>query len=76
MTQLEIQERRDELYDIINEAQSKLEELRATCQHPNKASGSYSYRIGNIQPAMICVDCGHATVEPFDVGLIQPPTII
>lgn len=47
------------MYEIINTAHKRLEELRKICQHQNTFQGNYSYRVGSITPATICSDCGH-----------------
>jgi len=46
------------MYEQIEKAKNRLEELRAICKHENTYKGNYSYRIGSITPAIICSDCG------------------
>lgn len=48
----------EELYQMIKDAQNRLEQLRDICKHTKKFEGNWSYRIGNIQPAEICSHCG------------------
>ena len=59
MTQEEIKKECELQYEIINKAQSRLEEIRKICTHPNTFNGTYSWRIGCYDPAEICSDCGH-----------------
>jgi hypothetical protein len=58
MEQSEIKQECEEMYAQINSAQKRLMELRVICKHPNTFEGNYSYRIGVIQLAEICSDCG------------------
>lgn len=32
--------------------------LRLICKHPKREEGLYSWRVGVIEPAIICSDCG------------------
>lgn len=58
MTQEEIKKRCEEMYLQIHNTEEFLKEIRANCKHPNTFEGNYSWRVGNIQPAEICSDCG------------------
>lgn len=58
MTQEEIKSETQGQYDIMQNAKLKIEELRAICKHPNTEECPYSFRVGNIEPAIICSDCG------------------
>lgn len=58
MTSAEIKLEATEMYLIIQETEKRLADLRLICKHENKFEGNYSYRVGNIQPAIICDDCG------------------
>lgn len=57
-TDLSIKEECELQYKKIKDAEERLKELRMNCKHDNTLEGLYSYRIGNIQPAIICSDCG------------------
>jgi hypothetical protein len=54
----EIKSSCEEMYKQIRDAEAKLKELRSVCKHPNTFEGNYSWRVGSIQPAIICSDCG------------------
>lgn len=58
MTNEEIKAECEAQYAAIKHAEKKLEWLRVECKHENTFEGNWSYRIGNIQPAIICSDCG------------------
>lgn len=38
--------------------QDDLESTQRECEHPRTFEGLYSYRVGSIEPAIICSDCG------------------
>ncbi len=38
--------------------QEGLERLQNQCKHTNTFQGNYSWRVGCIDPAIICSDCG------------------
>ena len=59
MTQEEIKGERELLYLKIQECNDRLKEIRKICSHTNTFEGNWSYRIGNISPAIICSDCGN-----------------
>ena len=46
------------LYDQIKKAETRLEEIRTNCKHPEVYIGNYSWRIGTMSPAHICIECG------------------
>lgn len=54
----EIKDECDFLYKIIEYANLKLTEIRNNCKHENTFEGLYSWRVGCIDPATICSDCG------------------
>jgi len=58
MTQSEIKQEKDRLCDKIRRAEERLNELKVQCSHPHTFEGNYSWRIGVIQKANICSDCG------------------
>lgn len=48
----------EKLYEQIQVANNRLEELRKLCKHKNTRQGLYSWRVGSITEAIICSDCG------------------
>ena len=55
------QEIKDEcklMYAQIKQAEERLRELRSICKHENTHEGEYSWRVGCIDLAIICSDCG------------------
>ena len=58
MTQEEIKLNVQAQYAAMRTAEQTLKELRLLCQHPNTENGLYSWRVGSINPAIICSDCG------------------
>lgn len=48
----------DMLYQEIEKAQNRLAELRIECKHPETYVGNYSWRIGTMSLAHICIECG------------------
>ncbi len=58
MTQEKIKQDCQEMYDNIRRAEACLKKIREVCKHPNTSESNYSYRVGNIQPAEVCSDCG------------------
>ena len=58
MNQEDIKTECDKMYTQIQQAQNKLKEIRLICKHPNKFIGDYFYRVGAVQKAEICSDCG------------------
>jgi hypothetical protein len=65
MTQKEIKQTCDIAYQMIKDAENILVDMRKLCKHPNTFEGNYSYRVGSIQPAIICSDCGHVIKVHF-----------
>jgi hypothetical protein len=58
MTQQEIKENCTTAYADIKAADEMLEAMRGICKHPETFEGDYSWRIGCIDKATICSDCG------------------
>ncbi len=58
MKQEEINKKKQEMYTLIKQANEVLDEIRKICQHPITFVGDYQSRIGHIQEAEICSDCG------------------
>lgn len=48
----------DSHYLQIERSRKRIDELRAVCGHEHVHEGLYSWRIGCIDPAIICSDCG------------------
>lgn len=46
------------LYAQIHEAENKIKDIRSECKHAHTKETQYSWRIGSILPAIVCVDCG------------------
>lgn len=61
----------EKMYAQISEAENRLKFLRANCKHLKTFEGNYSWRIGAIQRAEICSDCG-SLIKYLDATL---PTI-
>lgn len=48
----------DSLYDVRKTALEQIENIRENiCKHEETYEGNYSWRIGNIQPAIFCKNC-------------------
>lgn len=58
MTNEAIKEECTVLYETIKKAQERLEEIRALCKHENTFEGTWSWRVGCYDSAIICSDCG------------------
>lgn len=58
MDQEEIKKECERMYAQIKNCEDRLKTVRNICKHPNTFEGNYSWRIGVIQPAEICSDCG------------------
>lgn len=58
MTQEQIKSDCEKQYQQIKDAEQALKELRELCSHPNTFEGNWSWRVGSIEPATICSDCG------------------
>lgn len=67
ITREEIKRLHDKYTKQIKSAAKDLEDLRSICEHPITYVGLYSWRIGCIDEANICADCGKM------VGLTNPP---
>ena len=59
MTQQEIKEECEKIYAQTKLNTERLKTLREVCKHETIFEGNWSWRIGNIQPAIICSDCGN-----------------
>ena len=46
------------IYTQIKSLENRLKRLRSICKHPDTFEGNYSYRVGSMCPATICIDCG------------------
>lgn len=57
MTQQEISAECSVLFKSLEEGEKRLSELRELCSHENTFEGTFSYRVGCYQPAIICSDC-------------------
>jgi hypothetical protein len=57
-----IKEECELLYDVIADSKARLKELRDSCLHEESFEGTYSYRIGDMHPAIICSTC-HKELE-------------
>lgn len=72
MTSEEIKQRRDELFNQIESAEQGLKELREICPHEHIIDTNWSWRIGCIEPAEVCDDCGKLirikTFEDFKIN--------
>jgi hypothetical protein len=77
MTQEEIKQDVETHYLAIKTAEERIKELRILCHHPNTKDGLYSYRVGRIDKALICADCGEVIklLEPLSLSslAIQRP---
>lgn len=58
MTNSEIKDECEKMYAQIKQAEERLKEVRAICKHEDTFEGTWSWRIGSIQPAIICSYCG------------------
>lgn len=58
MEQSEIKTECEMIYDQMESAKKRLEELRKICKHTTTHEGMFSWRPGSISPAEICSDCG------------------
>lgn len=58
MTNEEIKTECELMYAQIKQGEDRLKEIRSICKHENTFEGNWSWRVGNIQPAIICDDCG------------------
>lgn len=58
MTQEQIKKACEYNYKMIKDANENLEAIRNMCQHPNTHEGLWSWRLGCIDPGIICSDCG------------------
>lgn len=54
----------DELYTIISQAEVAIDAIRKDCGHPNTEIKMYSWRVGSMQPAVICTECDFVVGMP------------
>lgn len=75
MTQEEIKQEVETHYLAIKTAEERIKELRTLCHHPNTKNGLYSYRVGVVDEALICSDCGNVIkmLEPVSSLATQRP---
>ena len=57
MTNEEIKMQCEQLYEIIKNAEDRLASLRKYCKHEETFKGTYSWRPGAMETAMICSFC-------------------
>ena len=57
MTNDEIYMECNSLFDEIKKATERLEQIRKECPHEETFEGLYSWRVGNIQKAVMCKCC-------------------
>lgn len=55
---INLKEECETLYKTIKDSKENLYKLRETCTHEHTFIRSYSYRIGCVNDANICSDCG------------------
>lgn len=55
---MKIKDECEKMYTIIEKSQKRLKELRNLCKHEKVIEGNYSYRVGVLQKALYCDDCG------------------
>lgn len=68
MTNEQIKNEVDQMYAQIKDAQERLYKLRNLCNHEETAEGAYSYRVGVIQTAEICKNCGEVVrIKDFNI---------
>jgi hypothetical protein len=58
MSNKEIKEEIDQLEKQIEKERNRIIELRNICTHENTLEGLYSWRVGVVDKAIICSDCG------------------
>lgn len=65
--------RSKELSEIIQAATKEMEEIRKICEHKQFHECNYSWRIGCIEVANVCDDCGEylGYVRPFEFQKLQ-----
>ena len=73
MTSEQIKKDCEMVRGMIKICQDRLEDLQSKCKHENTFEGNYSWRIGSIDPAIICSDCGklieikNTFVSPYNI---------
>ena len=58
MNSEEIKAECEKIHSELVLGNARLNELRKLCKHENTFEGYYSWRVGNISPALLCSDCG------------------
>lgn len=53
-----IRNTKEHLFQVIEDANKKLKDLRESCPHANTEKGIWSFREGAYFNAIICSDCG------------------
>ena len=53
-----MKKRINELYEIINNAETELKSIRSECLHEHYSAGNYGWGPGRICHGMICDECG------------------
>lgn len=53
-----IKDRKEELFEIIKNAEAELKNLRRECKHEKKNKGPWEWAPGHIYMAYICDECG------------------
>ena len=66
MTRHEIKFETKAMYEVIKNAQARLEEIRTICKHKHTHNENYSWRVGVNSLTTICSDCRKV------IGLKQP----
>lgn len=57
MKQSEIKTECEFAYSQIEMLNERLTRLRSICNHPNTFEGTYSWRVGVMEPVWLCSDC-------------------
>lgn len=68
MNQEEIKQECEKMLAQIEQANKRLTEVRSICKHPNTFEGTYSWRIGSMDLAEICSDCGEFIKYKYTYG--------
>ena len=53
----EIKKECDSIFDNIKNQKERLEHIQEICNHPTSFIGNFSYKVGCVNPALICSDC-------------------
>lgn len=71
MSNEEIKKECDLMYEQIKNAEARLKELRSICKHEEIFEGLYSWRVGSIEPSIICSHCGSFIKTVFDYVITE-----